>query len=160
MLDFIVRNWGNLASVAGLVFSILAFVFAKRASTAAREARDAAMRQSLGEDMHGASRFAQEIVTYLRDDKSEMALLRIGDLMNQASYIIARWETRLSEKSRNNLLDGTAELRLMHGVLTKSAHGALAGTQKVRLATAAQRVNSMFNEERGAAVKAAEVGDK
>jgi hypothetical protein len=118
--------------VAGLVFSILAFVFAKRASTAAREARD----------------------------KSEMALLRIGDLMNQASYIIARWETRLSEKSRNNLLDGTAELRLMHGVLTKSAHGALAGTQKVRLATAAQRVNSMFNEERGAAVKAAEVGDK
>jgi hypothetical protein len=132
MSDFIVRNWGNLASVAGLVFSILAFVFAKRASTAAREARD----------------------------KSEMALLRIGDLMNQASYIIARWETRLSEKSRNNLLDGTAELRLMHGVLTKSAHGALAGTQKVRLTTAAQRVNSMFNEERGAAVKAAEVGDK
>ena len=78
MSDFIARNWGNLASVAGLVFSVLAFVFAKRASTAAREARDAAMRQSLGEDVHGASRSAQEIVTYLRDDKNEMARLRIG----------------------------------------------------------------------------------
>jgi len=78
MWDFVVRNWGNLASVAGLVFSILAFVFAKRASTAAREARDAAMRQSLGEDMNSAARSAQEIVTYLRDDKNETALLRIG----------------------------------------------------------------------------------
>jgi hypothetical protein len=53
MADFWNQNWGNLASVAGLVFSILAFVFAKRASTAVREARDAALRQSLGEDMHG-----------------------------------------------------------------------------------------------------------
>ena len=159
MSDFIVRNWGNLASVAGLVFSILAFVFAKRASTAAREARDAAMRQSLGEDMHGASRSAQEIVTYLRDDKSEMALLRIGDLMNQASFILARWETRLSEKSRNNLVDGTAELRYMHGALTKGARGALGETKKARLAKAAQRVSSMFNEERGTAAKAAELGD-
>jgi len=157
MTDFLARNWGNLASVFGLVFSILAFVFAKRASTAAREARDAAMRQSLGEDMHGASRSAQEIVTYLRDDKSEMALLRIGDLMNQASYLITRWETRLSEKSRNNLSDGVEELRSMHRVLTKSVRGTLAERRKARLATAAQRVSSIFNEERGTAAKAAEL---
>jgi len=115
------------------------------------------MRQSLGEDMHGASRSAQEIVTYLRDGKSEMALLRMGDLMNQASYLIARWETRLSEKSRNNLLDGAEELRSMHGVLTKSARGPSAEKQKARLATAAQRVSSIFNEERGAAARAAEL---
>ncbi len=156
MAEFWNQNWGNLASVAGLVFSILAFVFARRASTAAREARDAAMRQSLGEDMHGASRSAQDIVTYLRDGKSEMALLRIGDLMNQASYLIARWETRLSEKSRNNLSDGVEELRSMHGVLTKSVRGSLAERQKARLATTAQRVSSIFNEERGTAAKAAE----
>ena len=157
MADFWNQNWGNLASAAGLVFSIQAFVFAKRASTAAREARDAAMRQSLGEDMHGASRSAQEIVTFLRDGKGEMALLRIGDLMNQASYLIARWETRLSEKSRNNLSDGVEELRSMHRVLTKSVRGSLAERQKARLATTAQRVSSIFNEERGTAAKAAEL---
>jgi len=44
--------------------------------------------------------------------------------MNEASYILSRWETRLSEKSRNNLLDSAAELRSMHGVLTRSARGA------------------------------------
>ena len=96
-------------------------------------------------------------MTYLRDGKTEMALLRIGDLINQASYLSARWETRLSEKSRNNLLDGAAELRSMHGVLTKSVRGGLTETQKARLATAAQRVSSIFNEERGAAAKAAEL---
>jgi hypothetical protein len=66
MSNFIVRNWGNLASVAGLVSSILAFVFAKHASTAAREARDAAIRQSLGEEMNSAARIASEIASYLR----------------------------------------------------------------------------------------------
>src|SRR5580658_2087338 len=157
MSDFLVRNWGNLASVAGLVFSALAFVFAKRASTAAREARDAALRKSLGEDMHGASRSAQEIVTYLRDDKSEMALLRIGDLMNQCSYLSARWETRLSEKSRNKLREGAAELRSMHGVLAKGVRSDVAEKQKARLAKAAQRVSSIFNEERGLAARAAEL---
>jgi hypothetical protein len=157
MSDFLVRNWGNLASVAGLVFSALAFVFAKRASTAAREARDTALRKSLGEDMHGASRSAPEIVTYLRDDKSEMALLRIGDLMNQCSYLSARWETRLSEKSRNNLREGAAELRSMHGVLAKGVRSDVAEKQKARLAKAAQRVSSIFNEERGLAARAAEL---
>jgi hypothetical protein len=147
---------GSLASLIGLGFSILAFLFAKRASTAAREARDAALRQSLGEDMHGASASAQEIATYLRDDKSEMALLRIGDLMNQSSYLLARWETRLSERSRNNLQEGAAELRSMHGVLVKGISGDMPEKQKARLARAAQRVSSIFNEERGAAANAAE----
>jgi hypothetical protein len=156
MADFFAENWGNLASVFGLVFSFLAFVFAKSASTAAREARDNAMRQSLGEDIHGASRSAQEIVTYLRDDKSEMALLRVGDLMNQCSYLIARWEAMLSEKSRNNLREGAAELRSMHGVLAKGIRSDVVGKQKARLAKAAQRVSSIFNEERGAAARAAE----
>ena len=157
MADFFAENWGNLASVFGLVFSFLAFVFAKSASTAAREARDTAMRQSLSEDMHGASRSAQEIVTYLRDNKSEMALLRIGDLMNQASYLSARWEAMLSEKSRNNLREGAAELRSMHGVLAKGVRSEVAEKRKARLDKAAQRVSSIFNEERGTAAKAAEV---
>ncbi|MGD0364484.1 MAG: hypothetical protein ABSC93_26705 [Bryobacteraceae bacterium] len=154
MADFLARNWGNVASVVGLVFSILAFVFSKRASKAAREARDAAMRQSLGEDMQGALRSAQDIVTYLRDDKIEMTLLRIGDLMNQCSYLSARWEPMLSEKSRNNLHEVAAELRSMHSVLAREIRGDMA--KKARLAKAAQRVSSIFNEERGTAANAAE----
>ena len=71
---------GNLASLFGLVFSILAFVFAKRASTAAREARDATMRQSLGEEMNSATVVANEIVSCLRFERGDVALLRTDDL--------------------------------------------------------------------------------
>ena len=63
MSDFIVRNWGNLASVAGLVFSILAFVFAKRASTAAREARDAAMQAEMAADSARQARLTMLVAT-------------------------------------------------------------------------------------------------
>jgi hypothetical protein len=91
---------GNLASLVGLVFSILAFVFAKRASAAARETRDAAMRQSLSEFMDGAARMAGEIGVYLRTEKSEMALLRISDLMNQTGYLSGRWGDRWQRNRR------------------------------------------------------------
>jgi len=99
---------GSLASLIGLVFSTLAFLFAKRASTAAREARDAALRQSLVEYMSGAARVAAEIVAHLRNEKGDMALLRIGDLMNQTSYLAARWDTRLTKKSKDNLTRAVA----------------------------------------------------
>src|SRR5580658_5141569 len=146
MLDFIVRNWGNLASVAGLLFSILAFVFAKRASTAAREARDAAMRQSLGEDMNSAARIAGEIVMYLRIDRGDIALLRIGDLMDRTSYLVARWEARLSKKSRDNLSRAHEQLRSTHEVLIGST-GALTPEDKARLARVSQQVSEILSEE-------------
>jgi len=154
MVDFLARNWGNLASVAGLVFSVLAFVFAKRASTAAREARDAALRQSLSADMDGAARTANEINTYLRSEKTDMALLRIGDLMNQTSYLVARWDTRLSKKSKDSLSLARDRLRSMHGILTGNSERGLAPEEKVRLAHDGQRVSEICDEERGTAAKA------
>src|SRR5579863_3818042 len=99
MLNFL----GNLASLLGLVFSALAFVFAKRASAAAHEARDAALRQSLSESMDAAAKMAGEIDMYMKTEKREMALLRISDLINQTGYLNGRWEDRLSKKSKDKL---------------------------------------------------------
>jgi hypothetical protein len=105
---------GSLASLIGLVFSILAFAFAKRASTAAREARDAVRRQSLSADMNSAARMAGEIVICLKTERNEMALLRIADLMNHAGYLSGRWEDRLPKKSKDNLFRAVGQLRSMH----------------------------------------------
>ena len=156
MADFFVRYRGNLASVTGLVFSFLAFVFSKRASTAAREARDAAVRQSLSEFMDGAARMAGEIGTYLRTEKSEMALLRINDLMNQTGYLNGRWEGRLAKKSRDSLSRAQGQLRSMHQLL--SAGGSLSPEGKVGLATSCQEVSEIFSMEQGAATRATEAG--
>lgn len=160
MSDFLVRNWGNLASVVGLVFSILAFVFAKRASTTAREARDAAMRQSLSEGMNSAARIAGEIASYLRIERDDVALLRMGDLMNQTSYLVARWEGRLSKKSKDKLYLAREELRSAHEVLTGNAGMMLTPEDRARVVWAGQRVSEIFSEEHGAALQAAEARDR
>jgi hypothetical protein len=154
MTDFLARNWGNLASVAGLVFSILAFVFAKRASAAAREARDAAMRQSLGESMNDAARVAGEVVVYLSARKNEAAYLRVGDLMNQISYFRGRWQDRLSKKSTDNLSRALGQLRTMHQLLSAGTH--LKEEDEARLAMSCQEVSEVLSVERGIAVRGAE----
>jgi hypothetical protein len=158
MADFLARNWGNLASVAGLVFSILAFVFSKRASVAAREARDAALRRSLNEDMGSAARLAGEVAMYVTTARREMALLRIGDLMIQTRYLDARWQGRLSRKSKDNLLRAHGQLRSMHQLLSVARN--LSPDDKARLAMSCQEVSEIFTMELGVANRGIEVGDE
>lgn len=132
--------FGNLASVVGLIVSAFAAYFAKRASTAARKARDSAMRQSLSEDMNAAARTSNEIVIYLGDDRNESALLRIADLMRQTSYLIRRWDMTLSKRSKDNLHFAREQLHSIHDALGGNAGEALAPDQKKRLLRVGQRV--------------------
>jgi hypothetical protein len=136
MIDFSAGNWGNVASVAGLVFSILAFIFSKRASKAAREARDAALTRSMSEDLNWANKIAGEIATYVAIERGDLALLRTTDMIYQSSYFLARWDNRLSEESKNNLLAARAQLHMVHEVLTKGTMANLSTKTKLRLAHA------------------------
>jgi hypothetical protein len=55
MLDFLVRHWGDMASLVGLVISAFTLIFAKRASKAAEEARDSVLRQTLRQEMEACT---------------------------------------------------------------------------------------------------------
>ncbi|MEK7406345.1 MAG: hypothetical protein AAB225_14685 [Acidobacteriota bacterium] len=156
MGDFLARNWGSLASVVGLIFSFLAYVFSRRASKAAKEARDLVLSQSLGEDMNQGNRTASEIVTYVSMERGDVALLRAGELQNRTSHILARWSAKLSEQSKNNLLAMREQLRAITEVLTKTPLNTLGAHDKARLAQTCQRVNATYSEEYGAAVRAAD----
>ena len=156
MMEFLAGNWGNVASLAGLFFSILAFVFSKRASKSAEQARNAALLRSLSEEMNGANRMAGEIVTYVAMERGDMGLLRTSELMNQTSYFLARWDNRLSEGSKNNILSAREQLRSIHRVLTRGAVSDLNPKAKAELAQACQQVNTIFSEEYGRAVRASE----
>ena len=61
MLEFFARQWGDAASLAGLVISVLTLLFARRASKAAEEARDSVLRQTLRQDMEACGRLATDI---------------------------------------------------------------------------------------------------
>ena len=106
--------------------------------------------------MNGANRTAGEIATYVAMERGDMGLLRTSELMNQTSYFLARWDNRLSEGSKNNLLSVREQLHFVHEVLTKSRVADLSPKAKAQLAQACQRVNATFSEEYGRAVKASE----
>jgi hypothetical protein len=154
MLEYFAGNWGNLASVAGLVFSILAFLFSKRASKAAQEARDSVLQRSLSQDMNEANRTASDIVRFVGMARGDMALLRTGDLLNAKSYFIARWDSKLSQQSTTNLLQVRDQLLSMHEVLNRKAIAEMAPSQKSRLAQLCLTVNHILSEEYGTAMKA------
>jgi hypothetical protein len=156
MSEFFARNWGNLASVVGLVFSALAVVFSRRASQAAKEARDAVLRRSLGEDMSELNRAAGDIVTYVGVGRGDMALVRVTELLNRTSYIASRWESKFSKESRDNLVTAQGELQSIHDVLSKSAIAELPPKQRERLTRSCQSVSLVFGEEYGRAVTAAD----
>jgi len=154
MLEHLARNWGNWASVVGLVFSFLAFLFSKRASKAAEEARDSVLRKSLGEDMNSANRVAADIVRFVSIGHGEMALLRVGELMNETSYFITRWDDKLSEQSRINLRMAREQLRKIHDVLTQKSIANLTPPQRLRLARSCQQLSLIYHEEYGTATRA------
>jgi len=118
------------------------------------------MRQSLGEVMNSAARTASEIASCLSTDRLDMAILRIGDLMDQTSYLVARWDARLPKKSKDNLFRAREQLRSSHEVLSGNAGAVLTLEDKARLAWVGRRVSEIFNEEYGAAVEAAEARNK
>jgi len=147
------QNWGNIASLAGLLFSFLAFVFSRRASKAAQQAQDFALTRSLGEDMNNASKAASEITAYVRSEKAEAATMRISELISATSYIIARWDAKLSESSKNRLLKIREQLHLVHDLLAKAPMGELGARDKTALARFCREVPTAFVEEYGIALR-------
>ncbi len=153
MSRFLLQNWGNFASVAGLLFSFLAFIFSRRASRAAKQAQDFALTRSLGEDINNASKSASEITAYVRSEQTEMATMRIGELIGATSYIIARWDAKLSESSKNRLLKIREQLHLVHDLLAKRPIGELSARDKTALARFCREVPTTFVEEYGVALR-------
>ena len=153
MWNFLGQNWGNLASVAGLVFSFLAFVFSKRASRAAEEARELTLSRSLGEDMNNASKVASDIAAYVRSEKSDMALVRLLELIHQTSYIISRWDAKLGESSKNRLIKTREQLHAVHDLLSKSDLAAASPRDRAALARFCREVPTVFVEEYGIVVR-------
>jgi hypothetical protein len=100
---------------------------------------------------------AGEIVMYPRTERSAMALLRIGDLMNHNGYLSGRWESQLPKRSKDNLFRAQGQLRSMHQLL--SAAKDLTPEDTARLTASCQEVSEIFCMEQGVAITATESRD-
>jgi hypothetical protein len=133
---------------------LLAFIFSKKASEAANQARGAVLLRSFGEDMNLACKIAADITMLVGVGRSEGASLRASELVNQTSFFITRWEAQLSEKSKNSLLTAREQLKTVQDLLLRTPVAELSQRDRLRLVQTCQLISATFNEEYGLAIKA------
>jgi hypothetical protein len=95
MRDFLSHNWGNLASVLGLIISLWVLWVARGARKAAEDARAVARRRSLIEELEEADRRIQEIGGFVRDRKWEIVQLQSQKVLGDCRAMLARWGEHL-----------------------------------------------------------------
>jgi len=83
--------------VAGLLVSGIAALFAKGARTAANEAREAVLSNSLAEEISGAQKLAAEVANLIDLGKHDLARLRSNDLHDRTLTVSHRWDASLPE---------------------------------------------------------------
>jgi hypothetical protein len=154
-LYFVRGNWGNLASVAGLVLSGVAACFAKRASSAARAAREAVLSNSLAEEINLAQKLAAEVTTLVDLGKHDLARLRCNDLHDRTLTIISRWDATLSTASKNNLLSAKSQIESLRAVSTRLFVTAVVPTprQVSQMQTSCAKIRDIFVEEHASATR-------
>ncbi|GEM_PF-5108428 len=155
MLDFAGKNWGNLASVAGLIVAGIGAFFAKRASTAARQARQATLSNSLAEEINLAQKLAAEVTNLVDLGKHDLARLRSNDLHDRTVTIIGRWNATLSINSKNNILNAKSQLEALRAVTSRLSATAAAPTprQLSQMQASCERIRDIFVEEHASAMR-------
>jgi hypothetical protein len=119
VLEFIAQNWGNLASVAGLIAASVSAILAGSAAKAAREAREAVLATTLAEEINIASMIAQEITTLAAQQSHALVRLRCDDLLGRTLTILMRWDKKLPPRSKGNFLDAEKELQWLRSAALK-----------------------------------------
>jgi len=121
ILTFLKSNWGNVASVGGLVAGLFSVFFAKRASVAARNARDAVFKGNIADDFSGAKRVSRELSDLTEDSKYDAALSRCTELQELIVHLSTRWAGRLVDSTRTNLAVARSQVEGVRKVLVKFA---------------------------------------
>lgn len=89
------------------------------------------------------------MVAYIRAEKAEMALIRIGELIGHTSYIISRWDVQLPVSSKNRLITSREQLHIVHDLLERVKGGEIGVKDKATLARFYREVPVVYTEEYG-----------
>jgi len=134
---------------------VVSAYFAKRASTAALQARRAVLSSTLAEEINMAAKLAGEITDLIDFGKHELARLRCGDLHDRTVTILKRWDSDLSIESKDNCLAAKAHLELLRTGVLKLSTEAVEPTprQLSQMQTACMKIKEIFVVEHASAMK-------
>src|ERR1019366_2833844 len=127
----------------------------KRASTAARQARQAVLANTLAEEINFTEKLAAEISNMVDLGKHELARLRCNDLHDRTVTILNRWEDTLTTESKNNCLSAQAQLESLRTVISKLSASNVAATprQVSQMQDSCRKIRDIFVVEHASAMK-------
>jgi hypothetical protein len=145
----------GIASVLGLAFSMLAAYQAKKASVAARQARDAVVLRTLADELEGICVRAEQLVDFLVHRRTAEAWLRVGELTSLLSEVRQRRSPYLAIEHANSLLTAREQLTSV-GDAIQGDHRGGSGTPNLILITVSRRVVTTLREVLGVVKSKAE----
>jgi hypothetical protein len=144
-------NWlltivGTIASIAGVVFSWMAWVQAAKAKEAAREAADAVRTRNLSHDFSRWSRNAQELLQAVRELRFENAQRAATDLLGVLAHNKG-WQTGFRKAVSFAEVDEV--IRLLNLVNTYLAERTVFEGKQAKIAEHCQVIFRRLNEISG-----------
>jgi hypothetical protein len=151
--EFLVVNWGNLASVVGVIVSVGTLAVASKARQAAEAAKAAARRQSLTEVLQDSVRKNEQVGLFLSQRRWDIVWLRAQEIAGVTSTVLTRWPHELSAGSKDNLLRSQRLSNSIAGV-SLIASGEEPTPQAIaRMSQAQGRVALLLNTELGESLR-------
>jgi len=120
----------GIASILGLGFSIAAWREARRAVSAAQQARKAVRKSSAAEMLKDLNRDATELLAFIQSGQYQAAGVRARDLFSQIRSAKGRWERFLAEEGAGNLDDAQARVKKISKFLVSSEVNVSGDAQK------------------------------
>jgi hypothetical protein len=152
--DFLFANWGNVASVLGLVVSFITLLVARKARDAANAAKREARRRNLSEDLQDAHAKSQQVGLFIRDAKWDTVFLRAQEISSACSLVLTRWHDELTGNSRDQI----TRARDQAGSIARVAMAANPPSpqQVLNISAAQRRMNESLSSELGESLRVIE----
>ena len=120
----------SVMSALGFLFSILAFKQAKKASEAARQARDQILLKTAAEELELTCIHVEQLHDFLDHDRLSEAALRAKEAVSNLSEFFQRRTPHFDQLSRDTLQNTRTQLQIVTTTLNKSRLHGLTAKQK------------------------------
>ena len=119
MKEWITNNWGNLASVAGLLVSIGVLFLSRRAAVAANQAKLAIERRSAAQDLRDCGEKISFMKVFCDNANWQVGSFVCSGLLQDVSFLSNRWAIHFGTETKANLNALTTQLDTLNAQLRK-----------------------------------------
>jgi hypothetical protein len=146
-------TWFNIiagiASIAGFVFSLLAWIRAGRASKAATEARDAITLRTLADEFQTACERMDQLLDLIVNDRLAGAALRANELASTLSEVPYRRSPYMTESRKNELLTASSQMQIISEEIIAVGKNPLTPEKKQELSRICRQCSATLRKNLG-----------